>query len=96
MFILSCGIVVLQNQAVCDIFRNFRVIWRRFAAFLCYSVRCLYEFLFGFVVLVLPYAPLHRNDVMRFEKFDVTSMVDKSMDNYQLDEHIVIIFPEAM
>ena len=43
IFILSCGIVILQNQAVCG--------------FLCYSVQCLYIFLGSFAVFVPPPPP---------------------------------------
>ena len=31
------------------VFRNFRVISKRFAVFLCYSVRCLYIILWGYL-----------------------------------------------
>ena len=67
IFFLSCGIAVLQNQAVFAVFRNFGVISMRFVVFLCYSVRCLYEFLCGLAVIEPPYAFLHGNDVIRFE-----------------------------
>ena len=43
-FTLSCGIAVLQNQA-------------QFVIFLCYSVRCLYIFLWGFAVFIPPSCP---------------------------------------
>ena len=36
----------------------------RFAVSLCYSVRCLYVILCGFVVLVPPYAPLSIDDAI--------------------------------
>ena len=39
------------------VFRNFRVISMLFAVFLCYSVRCLYVFLYGFSVFVRPLRP---------------------------------------
>ena len=84
IFFLSCGIAVLQNQAVLGVFRNFGVISMRFVVFLCYSVRCLYEFLCGFAVIEPPYAFLHGNDVIRFENFGVTSVVDKSIHHGQL------------
>ena len=84
IFFLSCGIAVLQNQAVFAVFRNFGVISMQFVVFLCYSVRCLYEFLCGLAVIEPPYAILHGNDVIRFENFDVTSMVDKSIHHGQL------------
>ena len=38
------------------VFRHFRVISKRFAIFLCFSVRCLYVILCGFAVFVPPYA----------------------------------------
>ena len=53
IFILSCGIVVLQNQAVCGVWkfsRNFNAV----CSFLCYSVQCLNVFLFGFAVFIPP------------------------------------------
>ena len=57
-FFLSCGIAVVQNQAVCGIQKfSATVILMRFAVFLCYSVRCLYVFLCGFAVFVPPLRP---------------------------------------
>ena len=43
-FTLSCGIAVLQNQA-------------QFVISLCYSVQCLYIFLWGFAVFIPPSCP---------------------------------------
>lgn len=54
IFILSCGIVVLQNQVICGIQKfsgNFNVV------FLCYTVQCLYIILYGFEVFVPPLCP---------------------------------------
>ena len=39
------------------VFRNLRVISMQFAVFLCYSVRCLYEFLCDFSIFVPPFLP---------------------------------------
>ena len=53
ILILSCGIVVLQNQAVCGVWKfsgNFNAV----CSFLCYSVRCLNVFLFSFAVFIPP------------------------------------------
>ena len=46
-----CGFTIPSSFAV---FRNFEAISMRFAAFLCYSVQCLYVFLYGFAVFVPP------------------------------------------
>ena len=46
-----CGFTIPSSFAV---FRHFEVISMRFAAFLCYSVQCLYVFLYGFAVFVPP------------------------------------------
>ena len=53
IFILSCGIAVLQNQAVCGTWK----FWGNFnmdCIFLCYSVRCLNVFLCSFAVFIPP------------------------------------------
>ena len=55
IFILSCGIAVLQNQVICGIQKfsgNFNVV------FLCYTVQCLYIILRGFEVFVPSLCPL--------------------------------------
>ena len=56
IFILSCGITVLQNQAVCGVWKflgNFNAV----CSFLCYSVWCLniqVVYFCGFAVFILP------------------------------------------
>ena len=44
-FFLSCGIAFYKTKGTA-VFRNFRVISIRFVASLCYSVRCLYMYVF--------------------------------------------------
>lgn len=44
-FFLSCGIAFYKPKRTV-VFRNFRVISIRFVASLCYSVRCLYMYVF--------------------------------------------------
>ena len=53
IFILSCGIAVLQNQAV-PVFRNFQVISMQFEVLLCYSVQCLYVLSVWFCSICTP------------------------------------------
>lgn len=53
-----CGFKKTNRFAV---FRNFRVISMLFAVFFCYSVRCLYVFLWAFVVFLPSYAPLKKH-----------------------------------
>ena len=52
-FYLRCDIAVLQNQAVCGIWKfsaKFNAVW----GFLCYYVRCIYVILCGFAIFVPP------------------------------------------
>ena len=59
MFILSCGIAVLQNQAVCSI-QKFSGNFNAVCGFPnCHCVRCLYLFLCGFAVFIHPLRPPH-------------------------------------
>ena len=55
-YTVSCGIAVLQNQAVCGIQKclgNFNAV----SSFPCYSVLSLYAFLCGFAVFIPPLHP---------------------------------------
>ena len=58
IFILSCGIAVLQNQAVCSVWKflgNFNAV----CSFLCYSVWCLNIQVVYFCCFAVFIPPLH-------------------------------------